>query len=265
MIQQAKDFRKESDALFQLLEAISTKDFQRKTQFKEWTIHDVIGHLHVWNWAADLSLNDDNAFQKFLTSWTENLNSGSTHRDFVKKRLKGIKGRQLLKEWHTFFPEMSKRFETADQKTRVNWVGPDMSVLSCITGRLMETWAHGQELYDLLGVVRENKDRIKNIAVLGVNTFDWTFANRKMDLPTDKPYVELTAPSGEIWEWNDPSEDNKIKGMAVEFCQVVTQVRNIKDTSLYVIGETANQWMSIAQCFAGQPETPPKPGSRYVS
>ena len=31
----------------------------------------------------------------------------------------------------------------------MKWFGPDMSVLSSISARLMETWAHDQAVYDL--------------------------------------------------------------------------------------------------------------------
>ena len=98
----------------------------------------------------------------------------------------------------------------------------------------------------------------------GVNTFGWTFTNRKLAVPPDVPYLRLSAPSGEIWEWNQPDQANRIEGSAVDFCQVVTQVRNIADTSLRVSGDTATRWMAIAQCFAGPPEEPPAPGSRFT-
>jgi len=78
------------------------------------------------------------------------------------------------------------------------------------------------------------------------------------------PYLRLMAPSGEQWEWGDVSTDNLIEGSAEEFCQVVTQVRNIRDTRLNVIGDTANQWMAIAQCFVGPPEQPPAVGTRFT-
>ncbi len=264
MIQQAIDFREESDALYQLLEPIASEDFQKKTQFKEWTINDVLGHLHMWNWAADISLNDSAAFEKFLTSLIEAMTTGSSLQDFEGNWRKGIQGKELLQEWRKLYLNTSKLFEAADPKLRVKWFGPDMSVRSSITARLMETWAHGQEVYDMMGVERVNKDLIKNIAVLGVNTFGWTYSNRSMDVPEDKPYVKLTAPSGEIWEWNNPSDDNMVEGSAAEFCQVVTHVRSIGDTSLNVIGETATQWMSIAQCFAGPAVDQPTPGTRYT-
>ena len=139
-----------------------------------------------------------------------------------------------------------------------------MSVRSSITARLMETWAHGQAVYDLLGQIRREADRIKNIAVLGINTFSWTFTNRGMAVPANLPYVRLIAPSGAVWEWSHPEESSHIEGSAVEFCQVVTQVRNSADTKLKVVGPAAVAWMSIAQCFAGPPEEPPPPGTRFT-
>ena len=75
--------------------------------------------------------------------------------------------------------------------------------------------------------------------------------NRKMEIPGPPPHVRLVAPSGEIWEWNEPSETECIRGEAVDFCHVVTQGRNIADVGLEVRGPIATQWMSIAQCFAG--------------
>ena len=130
------------------------------------------------------------------------------------------------------------------------------------TARLMETWAHGQEIYDLMRAQRTASDRIRNIAVLGVKTFGWTFVNRRVEVPSPPPYVRLVAPSGAIWEWNEPSGEEFVRGDAIDFCHVVTQGRNVADTQLKVGGDVARRWMSIAQCFAGGPAEPPKPGER---
>ena len=98
--------------------------------------------------------------------------------------------------------------------------GPDMSVRSSITARLMETWAHGQEIYDMLGVVRENTDRIRNIVILGVNTYGWTYAVRGEEAPSPPPHLRLTAPSGELWTYSEPSPSQVIEGSAEGFCRV---------------------------------------------
>jgi len=261
MFRQPIDFKYESDALYTLLETTSDADMARRTGFKGWTLNHIIGHLHMWNWAADLSLHDRDAFTKFYIKAGPAVQAKDL-RSFEESWLAGLQGRELLETWRKFYLEMAERFVTADPRSRVKWGGPEMSVRSSVTARLMETWAHGQAVYDSFGVTRQDTDRIQNIAVLGVNTFGWTFINRKLEIPETVPYVRLTAPSGVIWEWNDASSANRIEGSATEFCQVVTQTRNIADTGLQVSGDGAQHWMMIAQCFAGPPEDPPVPGLR---
>ncbi len=263
MFQQVTDFLEETEALHALLEPLDERDFETKTQFKDYTIHDVVAHLHHWNVAADLSLRDEAGFRAFFKQVAEGLGRGRSLVEIAGEWLGDLRGRALLAEWRRFARELAGHFGAADPKARVPWAGPDMSVLSSVTARLMETWAHGQEIYDVLGVERIDGDRIKNIAQLGVNTFGWTFRNRRLEVPPDPPHVRLEAPSGAVWEWNPPSETNRVEGRATEFCQVVTQVRSIGDTKLRVVGETAQRWMSIAQCFAGPAADPPAPGTRF--
>lgn len=270
VFQQLVDFAEESEALYSILEPLSDEDFQRQTQFKTYKVHDVIAHLHIFNWAAEESIRDGDSFIRFYKGLGQRRKElgldliGVTDL-WLDDNENGVRNRALLDVWRDYYRGMAQRLADIDPRMRVKWAGPDMSVRSSLTARLMETWAHGQELYDLLGIERVDKDRIKNIAVLGINTFGWTFKNRGMEIPADVPYVKLTAPSGEIWEWNEPNEANCVVGNATEFCQVVAQTRNIADTQLSVTGETATRWMSIAQCFAGGPEDPPPPGARHPS
>ncbi|MGE0825507.1 MAG: TIGR03084 family metal-binding protein [Candidatus Binatia bacterium] len=264
MIEQAIDFQTESDEVFSLLERLPEQSWECTTQFKNWTINDVIAHLHFGNYLADLSLQDSAAFLDCLRNFVATSKQLGSNVAATHAWLDGVKNRRLLERWREFYRDMAERFAVADPKKRVKWAGPDMSVRSSITARLMETWAHSQAVYDVLGKARVETDRIKNIAVIGINTFGWTFANRGLAIPPEMPYVRLTGPSGAVWEWNHPNETSRIAGSAVEFCQVVTQVRHVADTTLRVIGETANSWMSIAQCFAGPPENPPAPGTRFT-
>lgn len=259
-MQQADDFLAESEALFELLTNLEEPDFERATEFKGWTLNNVLRHLHVWNLAADLSLTDEAGFDAFYAAVGENVSGGL--KGFEANYLDGLSGQALLSTWRDAYQRVAEHFRGADPSQRVKWAGPSMSARSSITARLMETWAHGQEVYDELGVVRENADRIRNIVVLGNNTYGWTYAVRGEEAPVPRPCLQLTAPSGEIWTYNEPNEEERIEGLAEEFCQVVTQVRNIADTGLKVVGAVAEDWMSKAQCFAGPPETPPAPGVR---
>ncbi|HTT76954.1 MAG TPA: TIGR03084 family metal-binding protein [Candidatus Binataceae bacterium] len=263
MIGQALDFRDESDALFTLLDILNEADWGRPTQFKRWTPNDIVAHLHMGNYAADLSLQGGDAFTAFARVMSEAARKGARHLDATHAWLGGSANRGLMMRWRGYYCEMADRFAAAEPKRRVKWFGPDMSVLSSISARLMETWAHGQAVYDLCGQTRVDNDRIKNIAIIGINTFGWTFANRGIEPPGPRPSVRLAAPSGALWEWLQADSADLIEGTATEFCQVVAQTRNIADTSLKVAGPTATAWMAIAQCFAGPPENPPPPGTRF--
>jgi uncharacterized protein (TIGR03084 family) len=259
MLTQAADFAAESDALADLLAGCSAADLGAETLFKRWTIADVIGHLHVWNYAADLSLRSRDEFSAFACQIAAH---GGGLNVFEKSWLGDLGGAALVSAWAAYYPGMAARFADADPSARVVWVGPDMSVRSAITARLMETWAHAQAVYDLLGVTRVNTDRIGNIVVLGVNTFGWTYRNRGRVVPEKMPHLVLAAPSGTLWTYGDESNAERITGPAEAFCQVVTQTRNIADVPLQVTGPVAAEWMAMAQCFAGAPASPPPPGTR---
>lgn len=263
MIQQAVDLRRESQALYELMQPLSDDQFRSQTQFKNWTFDHVLGHLHVWNQAADLSVTDEAAFVSFLEEVMLALQSGSL-RAFEDRQLRGLSGPELLETWHSCVLDMAARLGECDPKRRVKWAGPDMSIRSSLTARHMETWAHGLAIYDALGVYRKDDDRIRNIVILGINTYGWTFANRKLPVPDPMPFVQLRAPSGEVWEWGEADQPDRIEGSATGFCQTVTQVRNVADTDLVVAGDNAGKWMEIAQCFAGPAVPPPAPGTRFV-
>lgn len=259
-MQQAQDFRDESEAIHALLAPLSDADYAKPTLFKGWTIDEVLRHLHVWNIAADLALSDAEVFRAFLGQMAAGIRGGRLP-DFEKQYLEGLSGTKLRDAWIAQVRAMTPRFANAEPKMRVLWVGPDMSVISSITARLMESWAHAQAIYDALGAERIDADRIGNIVRLGVNTYGWTFKNRKEEPPGPMPRLRLTAPSGAIWDYGEG--EDLIEGSASEFCQVVTQCRNIGDTSLKVSGPIATRWMAVAQCFAGPPQDPPPVGARH--
>jgi uncharacterized protein (TIGR03084 family) len=261
---QPREFLEESEALYSLLAPRPESDLALVTQFKAWSIEDVIAHLHLFNHAADLSLRDPDELREFFAQLRRIREGGRTLTEATREWLAPLSGRALLERWRRDCDGIARNFEGADPRARVPWGGPDMSARSSISARLMETWAHGQAAYDRLGVVRVDTDRIRNIAVLGVNTFAWTFRNRGLDLPGPAPRVTLAAPSGVAWEWNAEVESDLVAGSATEFCQVVAQTRALGDTALRVEGPSARRWMSIAQCFAGPPEDPPQPGKRHL-
>jgi uncharacterized protein (TIGR03084 family) len=265
MLPQAADFRAEADALRELLVTLSEPDWDRATLFKQWTVNDIVQHLHDGDLMAAASVGGADLFAEFRAGRQTLLDLGLTRVQAARRRLGDLTGPRLLDRWYAQAAELCDQLSALPLDTRLKWAGPDIGVRMFTTARQMETWAHDQAIYDLVGRSRTPTDRLRNIAEIGVRTYGWTFANRRRPVPGPAPYVRLTAPSGAIWEWNDPTPDNAVMGDALAFCQVVAQTRNFADTDLRVTGEPARIWMSLAQCFAGPPNDPPAAGARFMA
>ncbi len=178
MLEPARDLQDEGDELFALLTTLSGADWNRPTPFKSWTVNDVLWHLHSGDWMAVQSLTQPDVFDAVLRARADARERGENGDGLQGIGPERVEGRTLLATWRDFFQQMCQALGEADPARRVRWVGPDMGVRMFTTARQMETWAHAQDVYDLLRVKRSYCDRLKNIAVLGCRTFGWTFANR---------------------------------------------------------------------------------------
>lgn len=259
------DLREEGDTLYALLESAGPTLGSRVTQFKGWSAWDVLAHLHDSDQLALAALGDEDEFNKILTSIMTAMGGGESAIDFSRRRLGSMPYLDLVRKWRATFQQMCDAFDETDPERKLPWFGPPMRVRMFATARLMETWAHGQALFDLMGLERVESDRIRNVVFIGVRTYSFCFVNRGLTVPEPMPFVDLEAPSGARWTYGDESDTDFVRGSAVDFAKVVTQVRNVADTELVVSGEAATEWMAIAQCFAGLPEDPPKSGTRHPS
>ena len=78
MLSQAVDFRAEADELYRLLQTLAEDDWNRPTLFKNWTINDVVQHLHVGDLMATASLAGPAVFAAFLADTQARLAQGLT-------------------------------------------------------------------------------------------------------------------------------------------------------------------------------------------
>ncbi len=256
------DFRDEVDEFHAFLETLAPDDWNRETAFMGWTPWDVVAHLHYFDHVSRMALEGEAAFAPDREIVLQAVRTGRTNQQLARERYGELDAKGMLSAWRETAHELAETLGACEPKRRLPWFGPDMGVPMFTTARYMETWAHAQEVYDLMGAARTHSDRIRHVATIGVKTFGWTFVNRGLDVPGPPPYVRIVAPSGAVWEWNEPSDRDFVRGDAVDFCQVVTQGRNVADTALEVVGPVASAWMPIAQCFAGGPVDPPAPGTR---
>ena len=250
------DLRAEHAALDAIVGELDLDDWDTATPAEGWSVRDQISHLAFFDEQAALASAEPERFRETLSDIARDPER------FMQEPLE--RGRALppasvLAWWRDARAAMLAVFERLDGSTRLPWYGPPMSPASFITARLMETWAHGQDIVDALGISRAPTERLRHVAHLGVRARPNSYVSRGMTPPEGDVRVELRAPNGDRWVWNEDAAPG-VTGEAVDFCLVVTQRRHLDDTDLAIEGAAAREWMSIAQAFAGPPGSGRRPG-----
>jgi uncharacterized protein (TIGR03084 family) len=250
----AADLKDEQEALDGIVAGIGASDWMVPTASPGWTVRDQIGHLTYFDGTAALAITDPSAFNASLDGL---LNSAGGLEDATLNRDLDPAG--LLEKWRANRRLLNAAAEGLGESDRVPWYGPSMGAKSFLTARLMETWAHGQNVVDALGADRPATDRLAHIVRLGFITRGWTYINRGETPPAVGVRIELASPSGAVWRHGDDGDADVVRGSALDFCLVTTQRRHVDDTDLEVTGDAARDWMLKAQAFAGPPTDGPLP------
>lgn len=250
----AGDLAAEQAALDELVVDLPDDSWDLATPAPRWTIRDEIGHLAHSEDLAALAAADETAFGRELTRALGDLDA---YQREVDARVASKTPSELLAWWRTSRARSLDAVMRRGPNTRIVWVAMPMSPRSFLTARLMETWAHGYDIADTLGIHSAPTARLHHVAALGVRTRAFSYVNRGLTVPDADVRVELDAPDGTVWTWGPEDAPDRIIGPAEDFCLVVTQRRNIADTALRVEGDAAAEWMDIAQVFAGPPTRRP--------
>jgi uncharacterized protein (TIGR03084 family) len=244
-------FAEECEDLDRLVADLPEEEWGRDTPAEGWTIAHQIAHLAWTDEVALLSATDPAAFAGIVA---EAMEDPSGYVDRQAEARATLPPGELLVRWREGRRRLAQTLDSLDPNTRLDWFGPPMKPRSMATARLMETWAHGQDVADALGVTRTPTGRLSDICHLGVRTRDWAYLINDKEVPGGEFRVELTAPSGEVWTWGPETDDaaGTVTGTALDFCLVVTQRRDVAATGLRSTG-AATEWLTFAQAFAGAP------------
>lgn len=249
------DLRDESDELVSLLRTIDAQGWARATPSPRWDVAAQVAHLTIVDERALTSLTEPAAFASLRSEdVTKGLLAAAT------ESYRRLPPDQLLSAFVYKRARFASAAEAADPAGRVAWYGPDMSVASMVTARIMETWAHGQDIVDAFELPANESARLRHIAYLGVATRRFSYANRGLPVPDEPVTVVLSGPDGATWKYGTDGAEHCVQGSALDFCLVVTQRRHIADTHLQTTPGPAAEWMSIAQAFAGSPGEGRSPG-----
>jgi len=254
------DLVAEQEALDAVVAPLAAADWELATPSPRWAVRDQIGHLAFFDDTAALAISDPDGFvehrSEFAASALSNPEAGD---DLTLGATRAMTAKELLAFWRDCRNRLATAAATCGEKDRIEWYGPSMGAKSFLTARLMEAWAHGQDICDTVGAEREPTDRLRHIAQLGFITRGWTYINRKLEIPDGDVRVELRSPSGETWTFGPEDADATVRGSAEDFCLVTAQRRNLADTGLEIDGAIARDWLEKAQLFAGPPSEPPAP------
>ena len=244
------DLRAESDYLIAVLRGLAAEQRALPTPAAGWTVADQVSHLAFFDDSARLALTDA---EQFRVEAAALMADGMDFPDRIADEHRGDSPEFLLAWFARSRGALLDGFAAEDPKRRLPWFGPDMSVASSATARMMETWAHGQDVYDTLGLTHPPTRGLRSIAHLGVATFAFCHTNNGLPVPDQPVRVELDYPDGELWTWGPDDADNVVRGPATDFVLTVTQRRHWSETGLTVVGPVAEAWLDIAQAFAGAP------------
>jgi uncharacterized protein (TIGR03084 family) len=253
------DLSDETRALDRLLADLEPSSWKLPTPAAGWSIADQVSHLSYFDEAAVQAATQPEDFRREADALM------ALSADFaadIAVRFRGFSGIELLDWFRAARARLLATFAPFDGSARLPWYGPPMSMASAVTARLMETWAHGQDVADALGVPYPVTTRLHHIAHLGVRTFGFAFQLHGLEVPTEPLRVTLGAPDGTEWSWGEPDAAEQVSGTALDFCLVVTQRRHRDDTDLVATGPLGARWLQLAQAFAGPPGRGRDPGGK---
>lgn len=244
------DLRAESDALDRLVAELPEAGWRTETPSPGWTVAHQIAHLWWTDRVSLKSVTDEGAFAEVLAAAAKDplgfVDAGA-------EQLALTPPAELLTSWRRDRAALHDALLGVADGRKLPWFGPPMSAPSMATARLMETWAHGLDVADALGVRRPATARLRSVAHIGVRTRDFAFTVHGLTPPADSFHVELSGPDGELWSWGPEDAAQTVTGSAEDFCMLVTQRRAPRELDVVAVGPDAQTWLTIAQAFAGPP------------
>ncbi|WP_327115930.1 TIGR03084 family metal-binding protein [Streptomyces sp. NBC_01341] len=252
------DLRQESDELDLLVAGLNAQEWASPTPAEGWTVAHQIAHL---TWTDEVALTAATEPGAFAAEVERALAAPDTFVDeAAAEAVSALAPEALLVEWREGRARLQEALRAAPAGTKLPWYGPPMSIASMGTARLMETWAHGQDVADALGVTRKPTGRLRHVARIGVRARDYAYFVRGLEPPVEQFRIELHGEDGESAAYGPEGAAQRVTGPLLDFCLLVTRRAHREDLAVEATGPDADRWLDIAQAFAGPPGAgrPPK-------
>lgn len=244
----------ETAGLEAMVAGLDEHGFARLTPARGWTIKHQIAHLSWTDAAARQAAADPERFTEWLGTITPDVVDTAAAEGAAEPEA------QLLATWRSNRERLRAALLAHDPERKLPWFGPPMRASSMVTARLMETWAHGQDIADTVGVRRQPSARLRHVAHIAIRARPFAYQVHGRTPPEQQPRVELTAPDGSLWTWGAEDAADRVTGPAQDFCLLATRRRHRADLAVRAAGSGADEWLDIVQAFAGPPGPGREPG-----
>ncbi len=238
------------DALVAALPDTAERGWRTPTPAAGWDVAHQVAHLA---WTDEVAV----AAAAGGAGWAAVLRAAGHdgYVDTAAARVAAVPAGELLVRWRTARAALPPVLRRVPSGGRLPWFGPPMSATSMATARFMETWAHGQDVAEGLGVELQASDRVRHVVHLGVRTRGFSYRNRGLEPPVADVRLRLRLPGGAVLEAGPEDAGQSVTGTALDFALLVTRRRHRADTGLVATGADADTWLDLAQAFAGPPGT----------
>ena len=252
-----EDLTADADDVDALVSDLSPAQWAAQTPAPGWTVKHQIAHLSFVFQLAELSATDPEAFA---------AHAADAKRDFqgavdaaLAEYLK-LPTEALLERWRQLRDTAPKALAAVPPQSTVPWLATPLPPSVLAAAGMLELFAHGQDIADALGRTRVRTDRVGHIAWFGVRTRDFGYHAHGLTPPAEEFRVELTGPSGVVWNFGPEDATQRVSGPAVHFALLVSRRRHRDDLALTAQGEEADRWLDIAQAYRGPAGAGRRPG-----
>lgn len=248
------DLAAESARLDRWVAGLAIAEWDLVTTAEGWTVATQIAHLHWTDRASLAAISTPTVFGRLLK---EAASDPTGYIDAQSEHLADRPVVDLLLEWRTGRAELDAALRAVPDGQKIAWFGPPMSPTSMATARIMETWAHGHDIAETLGIDVPATARDRHVCHIGVRARGFAYMVRGEQDPGVDIRVELTGPHGELWTWGPPEAVERVTGSGHDFALLATRRRHRDDVDVLAHGEAASHWLDIIQAFAGLPGADP--------
>ena len=248
------DLTAESVQLDQWVAGLAEPAWATVTTPEGWTVTDQIAHLHWTDLASLTAIREPEAFGRMLK---DAASDPTGYVDGRSQEIALVPPGDVLLLWREGRVDLDAALREVPAGEKIAWFGPPMSPTSMATARIMETWAHGHDVAEALGITIPRTDRARHVCHIGVRARRYAYLVREEQDPGVEIRVELTGPDGEVWTWGPEDATERVTGAGHDFALLATRRRHVDDVDVTAEGEHAAHWLTIVQAFAGLPGADP--------